>query len=155
VDTKNFPDWSRAEMIGLMVDKMDGITMPGVPHPLQCFVVAPGISRSDLYKKGMRSGYDLDTNEWIVPPERERVLDVEAQMSAQYVYALQSADKMENLIKYEPDKAIMFWHAIHRRRRRDMQKGKGDYSQSNICYKMLANRGIFPVLSEISGEYIA
>ncbi len=155
VDAKNFPDWSRAEMIGLMVDKMDGVTLPGTPHPMQCFVVPPGITRSDLYRKGMRSGYDLDTDEWIVPPERERVHDVQAEMNAQYVHALQQADKMEKLLQFEPDKAIMLWHQIHRRRRRDMGKGKGDYSDSNITYKMLANRGIFPKISEVSGEYIA
>lgn len=155
VDTKSFPDWSRAEMIGLMVSKMDGTTMPGTPHIVQCFVVSRKLSKEDLYQPGMRSGYDLDTSSWIVPPERERVHDVQAEMSAQYMHALQQADKMEKLLTYEPDKAIMFWHQIHNRRRRDMLKGKGDYADSNITYKMLNNRGLFPKISEISGEYLA
>jgi hypothetical protein len=50
---------------------------------------------------------------------------------------------------------VTFWHQIHARRRRDQQAGKGDYSQSNIIYKFLANRGLFPQLSDVSGEYIA
>jgi hypothetical protein len=62
---------------------------------------------------------------------------------------------MDRLLKYEPDKAVMLWHQIHKRRRRDHQAGKGDYSDSNITYKMLANRGLFPAISEVSGEYIA
>lgn len=155
VDVKNFPEWSRSEMIALMIEKMDGVELPGTPYPMQCFVVPPEVSREDLYKPGMRSGYNLDTDDWIVPPERERVRDVEATMSAQYVHALQQADKMANLLKYEPRSAILLWHQIKRRRRRDMKMGKGDYSNSNIVYKMLANRGIFPLISELTGQYIA
>jgi hypothetical protein len=62
---------------------------------------------------------------------------------------------MERLLRYEPDKAVMLWHQIHQRRRRDQMAGKGDYSESNIVYKFLANRGLFPAISEASGEYIA
>jgi hypothetical protein len=155
VDHKKFPDWSRAEMIGVMVENVDGTQVPGTPYPLQCFVVPPEVKREDLYQPGLRSGYDLQSNSWIVPPERGRVHDVKKEMYAAYAYALESADKMEHLLKYEPDKAIMYWHQVHRRRRRDQQAGKGDYAPSNIVYKELANRGLFPALSEISGEYIA
>lgn len=155
VDHHKFPDWSRAEMIGLMVDKIDGTTMPGTPHPVQCFVVPPEVSRKELYQPGLRSGYELSTDEWIVPPERDRVHDVKVEEYGAYVHALQCADKMERLLKYEPDKAIMYWHQIHDRRRRDQKAGKGDYAHSNIVYKMLSNQGLFPAIAEISGEYIA
>jgi hypothetical protein len=155
VNATKFPDWSRAEMIGVMVGNVDGTKLPGTPFPLQCFVVPPDVSRDDLYVPGVRSGYDLDADTWIVPPDRERVRDVKAEMNNMYLAGLEAADKMEKLLRYEPDKAIQYWHQIHDRRRRDMKAGKGDYSQSNITYKMLANRGLFPQISEVSGEYIA
>lgn len=155
VDVEHFPDWSRAEMIGVMVDTVDGVKLPGTPYPMQCFVVAPEVGKHDLYQPGLRSGYDLDANEWIVPPERSRVHDVEKEMYAAYVAALEAADKMERLLTFEPDKAVMYWHQIHKRRRRDHQAGKGDYSPSNIVYKMLFNRGLTPQIAEVSGEYIA
>lgn len=155
VDSKVFPEWSRAEMIALMVERLDGRTLPGTPFPLQDFVVGEGIKPSDLYKPGLRSGYNLDNGKWIVPPERDRVHDVRAEQGGFYAWALQMADKMERLLQYEPEQAIEFWHMIHKKRQRDMAAGKGDFSESNIVYKMLANRGLFPQISETSGEYIA
>lgn len=155
VDTANFPEWSRAEIIAVMVSECDGTTLPGTPFPLQCFVVPPGITRDDLYKPGMRSGYELATDKWIVPPDKSRVHDVEHEMNQSYTVALENADKMDRLLRYEPQKAVQFWHQIHKRRQRDMKAGRGDYSSSNITYKMLANRGLFPQISEVSGEYIA
>lgn len=155
VDTAVFPEWSRAEMIGVMVGKVDGTTLPGTPFPMQDFVVPPQVKPNDLYKPGLRSGYDLDLNSWIVPPERERVHDVEHEQNGFYVFAMQMADKMESLLRYEPDKAILLWHQIHKRRQRDQKAGKGDFAESNIVYKYLANRGLFKDISEASGEYIA
>ncbi len=155
VNADKFPDWSRAEMIAVMVSKIDGTRLPGTPYPMQCFVVPPEISRQALYRPGLRSGYDLDADVWIVPPERDRVRDVKAEQKNDYIFALECADKMEKLLKYEPSRAVMYWHQIHNRRRRDQQAGKGDYAQSNIVYKELANRGLFPEIAEVSGEYIA
>lgn len=155
VDTKNFPEWSRAEMIGVMIENTDGTLLPGTPFPLQCFVVPPGITKQDLYKPGLRSGYDLATDTWLVPPDRNRVHDVEHEMNEAYTIALENADKMDKLLRYEPEKAVQFWHQIHERRKRDQAKGRGDYAPSNITYKMLANRGLFPKIEEASGEYLA
>jgi hypothetical protein len=155
VDTEAFPDWSRAEMIGVMISECDGVNLPGTTHPIQGFVVSPKLSKEDLYKPGLRSGYDMSTDQWIVPPERDRVHDVEREMNEAYTIALENADKMEKLLRYEPDKAVMFWHQIHKRRQADQGKGKGDYSPSNITYKMLNNRGLFPKIEEASGEHIA
>jgi hypothetical protein len=142
-------------MIAVMIENCDGKTLPGTPHPMQCFVVPPEISKRDLYQPGLRSGWDLELEQWVVPPEKGRVRDVEKEMNAAYVFALECADKMERLIRYEPQKAEMYWHQIHNRRRRDHQAGKGDYSPSNVVYKMLANRGLFPQIAELTGEYIA
>ncbi len=155
VDTKHFPEWSRAEMIGLMIGKIDGRTLPGTHYPMQCFVVPPEVKREDLYQPGLRSGYDLSTSSWIVPPERDRAMNVEKQLPEFYAYALEQADKMESLLRYEPEKATLFWHQIHKRRRDDQKAGKGDYAASNIVYKFLANRGLFDDLSTLTGEYIA
>lgn len=156
VETKNFPGWSRAEMIGVLVENLDGTPLPNTPHPMQCFVVdSMQLAREDLYKPGLRSAYDLATDSWIVPPDPSRVHDVEKEMNEAYTIALENADKMERLLRYEPEKAVQFWHQIHRRRQRDMRDGKGDYAPSNITYKMLNNRNLFPQISEVSGEYIA
>ena len=129
--------------------------LPGTPFPLQDFVVAEGIKPTDLYKPGLRSGYDIDVGRWIVPPERDRVHDVKSEEGGFYAWALQMADKMERLLRYEPDAAVRFWHSIHKKRQVDMKKGKGDYAESNVIYKMLAQRGLFPSISQASGEYIA
>lgn len=155
VDVEHFPEWSRAEMIGIMVSHVDGTRLPGTRFPMQCFVVPPSVKREDLYKPGLRSGYDLDTDSWVIPPDRTREHDVQREMNDSYIYALETADKMERLLRYEPAKAIMLWHQIHERRRRDQAEGKGDYAQSNIIYKFLANRGLFPAIAQESGEYIA
>lgn len=155
VDTKMLPEWSRGEMIGVMVGKVDGTTLPGTPFVMQDFVVPSGLKPSDLYQPGLRSGYDIDKEKWIVPPERDRVHDVEQEENGFYVFALQMADKMESLLRYEPDKAVEFWHQIHKRRARDQAAGKGDFAESNIVYKFLANRNLFPAISQASGEYIA
>jgi death-on-curing protein len=155
VDTKAFPEWSRAEMIGLMISAMDGKRLPGTPHPMQCFVVSKALTKDDLYKPGLRSGYDINLDQWIVPPDKGRSHDVEREMNEAYTTALEAADKMEMLLRYEPDKAKLYWHQIHKRRMRDQGAGKGDYAPSNITYKMLNNRGLFPQIAEATGEYIA
>lgn len=155
VDSEKFPEWSRAEMIGLMVSQLDEHYMPGTPYPLQAFVIPEGVKPHDIYRPGLRSAYDIDNNKWIVAPEKQRIHDIESEENGFYSWALQMADKMERLLRYEPKKAVDFWHAIHRRRRRDMQAGKGDTAESNIVYKFLAQRGLLPQIAQESGEYIA
>lgn len=156
VNTDHFPEWSRAEMISVMVEHLDGKHLPGTTHPMQNFVVAPGIMPEMLYQPGLRSGYKLTSSPgWIVPPERNRVHNIEQEMNASYVYALECADKMERLLQYEPDHAIQYWHMIHRQRMRDQRAGLGDFTLSNIVYKFLAKRGLLPEIAQASGEYIA
>lgn len=155
VDAESFPEWSRGEIIGLMVEHVDGTTLPGTPYDMQCFVVPKGLAKEDLYRPGLRSGYDLEHDEWIVPPDPQRSLDIEHQRNEAYVYAMECADKMERLLRYDPERAEDYWHQIHAARRRAQQEGRGDLSLPNIVYKFLANRGLFPRLSELTGEYIA
>lgn len=156
VDAEHFPEWSRAEMIGVMVSSVDGTKLPGTTYPLQCFVVDTKVlSKADLYKAGLRSGYDLETDTWVEPPDRSRAHDVAKEDAALYAYAMECADKMERLLRYEPDKAVDYWHQLHRKRRKDQLAGKGDYAPSNVIYKFLDKRGLFKEISEASGEYIA
>lgn len=155
VDAKNFPEWSRAEMIGIMVQYLDGTIVPGTPFTLQDFVVGRGLTKQDLYKPGLRSGYDLANDTWIVPPDKSRVHDVEHEMNLAYTQGLEAADKMDRLLRYEPLQAIRYWHTIHKKRQRDMKNGMGDYATSNVVYKTLANRGMFDQISALTGEHIA
>lgn len=151
----NLPEWSRAEMIGLMIEGTDGITLPGTSYELQAYVVGRNLHPADLYKPKLRAGYDIGAHRWISPPDRSLAHDVKAQENAFYVWGLQAADKMERLLRYEPDKAVDYWHQIHRKRIKDQMAGKGDYSESNILYKFLAQRKLLPQIAQTSGEYIA
>jgi hypothetical protein len=153
VNSEQFPEWSRAEMIGIMTEMCDGVFLPGTTHPLQCYVVSNEFKKEDLYKPGLRSGYDITNNNWIVPPEKDRIHDVKQEMNSIYVGALEGADKMERLLRYEPDKAVMYYNQIHRRRKKDMEAGKGDYSSSNIIYKMLDSRGLLNQIHDLMPEY--
>lgn len=155
VDTEKFPEYVRADLIKLMIEHCDGTLVPGTTHPLQVFVVPHGITREHLYKPGLRSAYDIEADEWIVLPERERSVDVYKRWPELIAYAKMVEDKMRMMLKYNPHAAKQYWHLIHEKRRSDMKAGKGDYSESNIVYKWLANRGYFPLISEVTGEYIA
>lgn len=155
VDTKKLPDWSRAEMIGIMVSDFDNVNAPGTPHPLQGYVVPREITPKDLYKPGLRSGlvvYGKRAGSWIVPPERERVHDVEHEMNDAYTVGLLSADKLGLLLQYEPDKATEYWHALHKARMADQTAGKGDYATSNVVFKMLCNRGLAAQAATLAGD---
>jgi hypothetical protein len=155
INSDKLPEWSRAEMIGLMIDNFDDVLLPGTTHPMQCYIVPKDIKQHDLYKKGLRSGYDIKSHHWIEPPDHTRDHDVEAVENGFYVYAKEQAEKMDRLLRYEPDKAVTFWHQIHERRRRDQAMGKGDFAESNIIYKFLNNRGLMPAISQVSGDHIA
>ena len=155
VDANQFPDWVRADLIELIVNKLDGTNVPGTTHPLQVFVVPPDVTRERLYQKGLRSAYDLDANEWIVLPEPERSIDVSKIWPELILYAKMCEDKLRLLLKYDPPGAKAYWHFLHERRRYDMKAGKGDLSESNIVIKWILNRGLKDEISDVTGEYIA
>ena len=154
VNSEVFPEWSRAEMIGIMVSECDGAKLPATPFPLQCFVVAGRIHKGDLYRPGLRRGYDIDQGRWIVPPDPDRSHSVKQQENGFYTYALESADKMHRLLEHEPDKALQYFNAIRRRRREDQAMGRGDFTESNIVYKFLEKRGLTPVLEEMAPSWV-
>ena len=156
VDTKKFPDWSRAEMIAIMVNNLDGTKLPGTPHPLQCYVVPHDIKPKDLYREDLRSGFVIfgkGQGKWIVPPNRERVHDVEHEMNDAYTVGLLACDKLSLLIKYEPQEAVRFYDRLHASRRADEAAGKGDFTSSNIAYKMIENRGLDEAVRALNGTH--
>lgn len=157
VDLDKFSDFNRSEMIKIIINELDGSLVPGTNHPIQCFVVDVNEihSPSEIYKANVRSAYDLDTNEWLVKPERDRSKNVPSQFPDFFRKARQASAKMKLLLKYDPGSAKAYWHFLHRRRRDDMRAGFGDYSESNIVYKMLANDGLFDDIARATGEYIA
>jgi PcfJ-like protein len=153
VNAEMFPEWSRAEMIGIMMEECDGVRVPGTSHPLQCYVVPQDFTREDLYKPGLRSAYDLSDRSWVVAPEKSRSHDVVREMNEAHTIALENCDKMEKLIRYEPFKAIQFYDQVHRRRKRDMEAGMGDFAPSNISYKMMAERGLERQVQNLITQY--
>lgn len=155
INNELFPEWSRAEMIGQMVEGLDGVVLPGTPYPIQGFVQPSEIKPEDIFKPGLRSGYLVGENKWMIPPDKSRAHNIEQEMHDTYTYALETADKMDRLIKYEPDKAVLFWHQLHRRRSQDQKAGKGDFAPSNIAYKFIVNRGLTNELEKIMGTHIA
>lgn len=158
IDSEQLPDWSRAEMIGIMVANFDNVTLPGTPFPLQAFVVSPEIRPEDLYKPGLRSAYVVwgkQAGVWLVSPDREHVHDVEHEMDGAYTAGLLACDKLDLLLRYEPDNAITYWHELHKKRMNDQKAGQGDYSTSNIEFKMLVNRGLAQQAAKLAGEHLA
>jgi hypothetical protein len=155
VEWGKLPEVVRADIISVMVDHIDGLKVPGTTHVLQCYVVPEGITQDTLYQAGLRSAYDLDIDHWIVPPERDRTIDIYQEMPALITYAKMQEDKMRLLLKYDPPGAKEFWKQVHKRRQRDQADGKGDFVESNIIYKWIANAGLHPEISKITGEYIA
>ena len=136
-----------------MMDECDGTYVPGTKHEIQCYVVPSEFSREDLYKPGMRSAYDILERKWLVAPEKNRTHNVKSEMNEAYTIALENADKMEKLIRYEPLKAVQYYEQVHRRRKRDMELGMGDFSPSNISYKMMEDRGLFDQVHSIINSY--
>lgn len=156
VDVDHFPEYVRADLVALMIEKCDGIIVPGTTHPLQDFVVdSKRFKKTDLYKPGLRSAFDLDKMEWIVLPERDREIDVSKRWPEHLRYAQGVVDKLKLMMRYDYGATKVYWDMLHEQRRRDQQAGKGDYALSNIVYKMIANDGLFPELAEITGEYLA
>lgn len=152
-----FEEFDRAALIAIVLEQLDGHIVPGTTHPLQVFVVDVTQVKgySDSYQPGVRSAYDLDKMEWMVPPERARVHEVKKEFPDVFNSALQAASKMRSLLQYQPESARAYWKYLHKRRRSDMKAGRGDYSDSNIVYKMLHNAGLFDTIQKELGVHIA
>jgi hypothetical protein len=155
IDSAFLPGWDRAALISLVLRELDGKKVGGTPFPIQTYIVSPKITKELLYQVGLRSGYDIINEQWIVPPERSRAHDTQKEYNGFYVFALQVFDKLEQLIKYEPERAIEYFHYLHNWRHREQLAGKGDFSEANIIWKMLAKRGFTEEMDKLTGEHTA
>lgn len=135
-------DKQRAQLIKVIMGGFDGKIVPDTPFPVQCYVVPGDVSRESLYAPGMRSGYDLLLNEWIVPPERARTRDVYEEWPSMIAHARLVEGKMRLLAEYAPEAATRYLRELASKRREDMRAGKGDYAPSNIDYKWLHHVGL-------------
>jgi hypothetical protein len=153
VDSEKLPEWSRAEMIGIMVNELDGVPLSGTQYLLQVYVMPSDVKPADKYQSHIRSGYSIDDHRWIEPPDRKRIMNIEKEENAWYVAGLEAADKMESLLKYEPDKAMMYYEQIHKRRQRD--DTKGDFGPANIAYKVLERSGLIDKIHQLMSTHTA
>lgn len=152
-----FEEFDRASLIAIVLEQLDGHIVPGTTHPLQVFVIDVTKVKdfSESYQAGVRSAFDLDKMEWMVPPERARVHEVKKEFPNVFNSALQAASKMRSLLQYQPESARAYWKYLHKRRRSDMKAGRGDYADSNIIYKMLHNSGLFDTIQQQLGVHIS
>lgn len=138
----DFTDIDRADLVQIVTMSLDGKKFPGAPYPFQHFVQPPGVEVSDLFKVGLRSAYDFQQDEWISPPDSDRVVDIQAEYPDWFLEALQWADKLNTLMDgghYED--AYQVYKDVHARRAADMKAGLGDISSGNVIYKYLVNSG--------------
>ena len=144
------PEWSRSEMVGIMVGEVDGTPLSGTPYVLQAYVLPHGVKPADKYAPGIRAGYDIENGRWIEPPDRKRTMDVEKAENGWYVQGEEAADKLESLLRYEPHKALQYYNQVHHRRQRDADKG--DFGSANIIYKFWDKRGLLDKVHALAGN---
>lgn len=150
------PTEARKLLIEMNIHYLDGTFLPGTTHPLQFFTQPPGLYPEDTFQPGLRSGYDLLDNHWVVPPERGRSHDVQKEMPQVFERAAAIAEKMTVMLDAgDYDAARILWHNVHSKRQLDQRAGLGDYSEGNIVYKWLLHEGLFDRIRSELGEYIA
>ena len=150
------PEDVRRELITIVTTELDGTILPSCSHPLQFFVMQPGVSPGDKYKAGERSAWNLQTGGWLVSPEVSRSHDVAQEMPDLYQRAQDIAEKMQTLLDARDyDAAREMFAQIHKKRSMDEQAGLGDFSEGNIVYKWLLHQGLFDRLREEAGVHIA
>lgn len=156
IEAMGFPDANqiRRALVTFVIDKVDGVILPGTTHPIQNFVVADGVSLTQMYHQGLRSAWSFQDHQWVVPPEQGRAHDVSIELPLMFLRARAMADKMRIALDTDPELAKRLFHRIHTKRSQDQIKGYGDFSESNIIYKYLLNQGLFDRLKDI-GVYIA
>ena len=102
IDVEHLPEFVRADLIALMIEKCDGHIVPGTTHVLQDFVVDTNkVTFDDLYKPGLRSAYDLDKQEWLVLPEHDRGVDIYKRYPEWINYARMVEDKVRMMLIYD------------------------------------------------------
>lgn len=146
------PEWDRSALIAKLLP-LDGTKIAGTNFLLQTFVVSPKITPELKFQKGLRSGYNINTNAWINPPDPTLAHDVEKEYNAFYIFSLETLDKLKSLIKFNPQQAKEYVSYLHRRRREEADKMLGDYGIFNIAWKMLDRSGMLGELEGLTNEH--
>lgn len=144
----------RKRIIVRVINHLDGLAVPGTPFVVQGFVTLPGDKPADMYRAGMRSAWSFQTHKWIVPPEKDRVHDVQHELPLVYLRAHAIGEKMKQALTQDPKAAIKLYKQVHLKRSNDQRAGRGDFSEGNVMYKYLAHEGYFDRLRDI-GLHIA
>lgn len=146
------PEQIRRMLILLVTTELDGTDLPGTPHPLQNFVQKVGASPEDMFKPGLRSAWDFQTHEWLVPPDKTRAHNPVLEFPEIFEKAKAIGEKMTILLDHHDyDAAKDLYKEVHEKRGMD----PSDYSEGNIEYKWLAHKGLFERLNNEAGMHIA
>jgi DNA-directed RNA polymerase subunit RPC12/RpoP len=144
------PGEIRRQCIRLGTKALDGVFVPGTQHPLQFFMIPPETNLAAMFHKGIRSGWSFRDEDWINPPEKNRVHNVSEELPDLYRRAAAIGDKMRILLDgHHYDEAKQLFALIHAKRNLDEHEGLGDFSEGNIVYKYLLHEGLFDRLKEI------
>ena len=146
------PEQIRRMLILLVTTELDGTDLPGTPHPLQNFVQKVGASPEEMFKPGLRSAWDFQTHEWLVPPDKTRAHNPVLEFPEIFEKAKAIGEKMTILLDHHDyDAAKDLYKEVHEKRGMD----PSDYSEGNIEYKWLAHKGLFERLNNEAGMHIA
>ena len=148
-----FDEEDRADLIGIVIESLDGTFFPRTKHQYQHFVQPIGVDIEDLFVLGLRSAWDFQKNEWVLKPKRP-TREIKKEKPDWILAGVQMSDKINTLIdnhKYE--EAKLMYKKVHQKRKED-QIDYGDFSEGNVIYKFLDNNGTFDRLRNI-GQRIA
>ena len=148
-----FSEEDRADLIGIVIQSLDGSFFPRTKHQYQHFVQPVGVDIEDLFILGLRSAWDFQKEEWVLKPKRPSK-DIHKEKPDWILAGVQVSDKINTLIdNHHYEDAKDMYKAIHKKRKED-QIDYGDYSEGNVIYKFLDNNGTFDRLRNI-GQRIA
>jgi hypothetical protein len=148
-DADEFEEEDRAELIAIVLESLDGSFFPRTRHQYQHFVQPFGVDIEDLFILGLRSAWDFEDNEWVLPPKRSYAHNVMEEKPDWILAGVQVSDKINTLIDHHHyEEAKKMYKDVHARRKED-QIQYGDYSEGNVIYKFLDNNGTFDRLRNI------
>ena len=148
-DADEFEEEDRAELIAIVLESLDGSFFPRTRHQYQHFVQPFGVDIEDLFILGLRSAWDFEDSEWVLPPKRSYAHNVMEKKPDWVLAGVQISDKINTLIDHHHyEEAKKMYKDAHAKRKED-QIQYGDYSEGNVIYKFLDNNGTFDRLRNI------
>jgi len=130
----------RKQLIQVVLEDINGINVPDTQHPLQLFVMQEDIEPRELFDVGVRSAWNFKKKEWIVKPDKDRVINVVNDTTDVYTKAMRISEQMQMLLEENPSEAKKLYKRLHKKRQKDT-KMFGDFSEGNIIYKFLDYSG--------------